>query len=602
VERAREEYRLKQLEKGRPTFPREPLKRTADNNWVHVYCALWHSELRYSSSTRLDMVEGIGAPTLRYDTTCKVCKTSKGACVSCLQCHANFHVGCAHSAGYVFGFDITPVKATRRDAVPTVTLNGETGSMMAAIWCKEHSLKSVIHPMNEGVEGTDMVALQLFAREFKQADLTLTGTARKANLVDQSTRIIPQTSAPTQGNRRTSTVITQTPTSARSRHSNAGIYKEEELAEITVPKSERKCSRCSIDASPRWWKVEEPVEVLQTVSNVVDGPATINGELSRPAPGLVMPHHEQTPSTNGVIDHPMTDAPAVAPQEQSSLLRVETDIASVRPVSYLCQKCHWRRHNTPDEPEEPERPVSALAEHQQLSLRSPPMQQTFVAPPPPPPAALGGQWATSTQQQPPPLSVWHNGGPPPPGSGGHPPPPHVLHNGVMHVPPMYHGPYNPPHQPNGYGPYPGPPVHAHLPPASFRGPYPPAHPSTHSPYMQAIPTTMGPYQPHHPPNGVPPPLHLTNGGMLANEMRSPHMPYSPTHAMALNSPHPTDGPFGAHPPMQYSPMNHSNPTPRRPSTPRDVSMRDMSAVTMPPPAERISTGASSSPSLRNLLH
>ena len=98
VDRAREEYRQKQLEKGRPIFPREPLKRTADNNWVHVYCALWVPETKFTSPSRLDMVEGVGAPTLRYDLPCKICKTTKGACVSCLQCHANFHVeiGRAH--------------------------------------------------------------------------------------------------------------------------------------------------------------------------------------------------------------------------------------------------------------------------------------------------------------------------------------------------------------------------------------------------------------------------------------------------------------------------------------------------------------------------
>ncbi|RYF51094.1 MAG: hypothetical protein EOO38_04060, partial [Cytophagaceae bacterium] len=242
IDKAKDEYRLKQQEKGRPVIPREPLKRTADNNWVHVYCALWHPEIKFSSATRFDMVEGIGAPTLRYDGVCKLCKTSNGACASCLQCHATFHVGCAHGAGNVFGFDMTPVKASRRDAVPTVTLNGDTGSMTAAIWCKDHAPKSLVHPMNEEIEGTDMVALQLFAREFKQADLTLTGTARKANLVDQSTRIVPQV-APTQTNRRASAVNTHTQTSTRGRQSNAGLPVKEESSEPAAPRVARKCVR-----------------------------------------------------------------------------------------------------------------------------------------------------------------------------------------------------------------------------------------------------------------------------------------------------------------------------------------------------------------------
>jgi hypothetical protein len=85
IDKAKEEYRLRQQDKGRPLLPREPLKRTADNNWVHVYCALWHPEIKFKNATRFDTVEGIGASTLRYDAVCKLCKTARGACASCLQ-------------------------------------------------------------------------------------------------------------------------------------------------------------------------------------------------------------------------------------------------------------------------------------------------------------------------------------------------------------------------------------------------------------------------------------------------------------------------------------------------------------------------------------
>ncbi|KAF2442438.1 hypothetical protein P171DRAFT_392315 [Karstenula rhodostoma CBS 690.94] len=573
VEKARDEYRVRQQEKGRPVVPREPLKRTADNNWVHVYCALWHPETKFSSAVRLDMVEGIGAPTLRYDATCKLCKSNDGACVTCQQCHANFHVGCAHNAGYTFGFDMTPVKATRRDTVPTVTLNGETGTMMAAIWCKDHTPKTVVHPMSEEVEGTDMTALQLFAREFKQADLTLTGTARKANLVDQSTRVVPPVSAPVQGNRRTSTAITQTPTSARGRLSNAGLsMKEEEPPEPTRPKSERKCVRCKIDASPRWWKVEENAHPEQNGVRIMNGPLTTNGvepssrQLSDRAS---RPDHLEL--TNGAIDHPMPDAPSV---DQPARLRVNTDIGNPSPASYLCQKCHWKKLNAPDEPEERERSVSVHPEAAQLPLRSPPVQ-AFAAPPPPP--AHGGPWAPP-QQQPPPLSHWHNGGPP------GPPPPHSLHNGIGHLPPgsmghapPFHAPYNPVHQTNGYPAYSAPPVHSHIPPAPLRGPYAPPH--------------------HH--NG-PPSLHLTNGGMMVNGMHSPRVPYSPTHAHGHNSSRSTESPYNAPPQLPYPPIHHVSPPSGGVPVPREAP-----AVTAPPPQpplERVNTGASASPSLRNLLH
>jgi hypothetical protein len=582
IDKAKEEYRLRQQEKGRPLFPREPLKRTADNNWVHVYCALWHPEIKFSNAARFDMVEGIGASTLRYDAVCKLCKTAHGACASCLQCNATFHVGCAHGSNYVFGFDMTPVKASRRDAVATVTLNGDTGSMAAAIWCKEHAPKSLPHPMNEHVEGTDMTALQLFAKEFKQADLTLTGTARKANLVDQTTRIAPQVVL-LQTNRRASAITAQTPTSAKGRQSNAGIIIKEESAEPTVPKAERKCARCNVEASPRWWKVDD---MARPVQSVVDGPLPANDDDSKP--NILLDQKsaaENSHVTNGSIDHRMTDAPAVASITPPERLRLDTAIDATRSTSYLCQKCHWKKLNGIVEEEASAKAPSTLPEAQQLTLRSPPIQP-FVAPPPP---AMAGSWNVPNgppplpPNQPPPLPAWHNG--PPPGPGhiphhlhngiGHPPPPH---GAPLNHPPPFHAPYPPP---NGYPPYSGPPVHAQMPPALSRSPYPPP-----------------------PASGAPPPLHLNNGAMLLNGMHSPHgMAYSPTHPHGLPTSRSTESPYSAPPSAmpQYQPLHHGSPAPGRPATPRDTVMRDAPAVTSAP-TERANTGASASPSLRNLLH
>lgn len=585
IELAREEYRTRQQEKGRPIVPREPLKRTADNNWVHVYCALWHPEVKFSNASRLDMVEGIGASTLRYEQTCKLCKTTNGACVPCLQCHANFHVGCAHDRGYTFGFDMTPVKATRRDAVPTVTLNGDTGTMVAAIWCKEHTPKTPVHPVNEEVEGSDMNALQLFAREFKQADLMLTGTARKANLVDQSTRTTSQSVQATV-NRRASAVTAQTPTSARGRHSNAGLPIKEESAEPSPPRPQRNCTRCKIDASPRWWKVEETPEALPRTS-VVDGPLRLNGvdtathTAADPDPARTENGHV----ANGTGDHPMVDAPSTVAPTGSGRLHGDTDAAGGPPVSYLCQKCHWKKEQGIDEDEGRERSKSILPEPQQLPLRSP--IQAYVAAPPPsalPPWGVSGGPPSLPPNQPPPLPAWHSAGPPGPPATSHPPP-HHLQNGIGYAPPPHapvghHVPFHAPYPPsNGYPPPTGPSGHAQMPPAPMRGPFPP------------------------PSSGAPPPLHLNNGAMMVNGMHSPHnMPYSPTHPHEYHSSRSTESPFAAAPPSipQYA-LHRGSPAPGRPETPRETMMREAPLVTSAP-TERANTGASASPSLRNLLH
>jgi hypothetical protein len=124
-------------------------------------------------------------------------------------------------------------------------------------------------------------------------------------------------------------------------------------------------------------------------------------------------------------------------------------------------------------------------------------------------------------------------------------------------------------------------MHAQIPPASLRTPYPP-------------PNVSGP----------PPPLHLNNGAMVVNGMHSPHMmPYSPTHPHPHHASRSTESPYNAAPAAvpQYASLHHGSPAPGRPSTPRDTIMRDVPAVTSAP-TERANTGASASPSLRNLLH
>ena len=82
-------YRRKQEEMHRPVDPREPLKRTAGNNWVHVTCAVWTPEMKFGNAQALEPSEGTGMiPSSRYEQVCKVCKSSSGACIGCHQCHA----------------------------------------------------------------------------------------------------------------------------------------------------------------------------------------------------------------------------------------------------------------------------------------------------------------------------------------------------------------------------------------------------------------------------------------------------------------------------------------------------------------------------------
>jgi hypothetical protein len=85
--KAAEHFRKKQEELNRPLNPREPLKRTADNNWVHVTCAVWTPEVKFGNAKVMEPSEGIPSiPRSRYDEACQVCHNKAGACVYCHQC------------------------------------------------------------------------------------------------------------------------------------------------------------------------------------------------------------------------------------------------------------------------------------------------------------------------------------------------------------------------------------------------------------------------------------------------------------------------------------------------------------------------------------
>lgn len=166
---------------------------------------------------------------------------------------------CAHQAGYVLGFDISPVKGSRRDHVNIVNINGEAGIMTAAIWCKDHSpTKTIVHHIHDIVDDNGLNALQLYVQNFKQADLTLTGTVRKATLVNQSTKIVNPSSSIATQNRRTS--ATAASNAGRGSISNikmedvASSHPAELLKPLTTPRSiANACATCGIDTSPKWW-------------------------------------------------------------------------------------------------------------------------------------------------------------------------------------------------------------------------------------------------------------------------------------------------------------------------------------------------------------
>lgn len=631
VVEATNSHRRRQIDQGRPFEPREPLKRTAGNNWIHVLCAIWNAELRFASAKLLDSVEGIGSiPSARYGETCKLCKTDRGVCISCNQCAASFHVTCAQQHGYTLGFDVAPVKGSRKDLTNVVTLGTETGVLSPVAFCREHVAKTV-HPMHELVEDSSLNALQLFARTYKQVDLTTTGTVRKAALIHSSVRGITTISGSHVGaSHRNSTSTANVsgvgyslsaPTTRSSRVSpTSTTVKSEEVdgdgdrvvhlkdATVSVPVG-KSCRLCGTNTSPKWHM--EDVRLLTQSRSPRATKMTIDLTESRAQPIMTSPSRLAKAE---VISMPERSSSA---QQMESLgtydtIHADRDFAGNFPVhqttpatdatkaeapiangtaeaslpAFVCHKCHLRKLRNPTPPRGMSPvPEAVKPEPREIHEResSPPIALPAWPPGPPVPARD-------------PYRGWPSQ--PGPHYNGRP----RLSNGVSRSPPAAIAPL-PPH-------FVEPPPAYHMP--SYR--HPPPH------HDQPI---------QHLANGVPPPYqHPRNpvGHMVTAPYVPPPVPAHSSRARhvhlppALRSPpmldHNSQGPNGvpraAENPFAIPFQSRSPPRPQyhglydnprgnyeRAETPPDRIGRNGGWSTGD---GHMANGASASPSLRNLLH
>lgn len=621
------EYRTKQMSRHRPVLPREPLKRTTGNNWVHVYCAVWTPEIRFSDSPKLELAEGFQQiPSAKLEAVCKLCKNKdhknrvrddKGSCVSCFQCHANVHVSCAFEAGYLFGFDVTPVKGSRKDQITTATLADETGLVTAAIWCKEHTVKSIVHPMNEIADAeAGKTALQVYVENYKQADLTMTGTVRKANLV-QMTREKGQqaTASSMNGSRRESTANSIAAAVRRGARTSSINDKQSEAeedgaqTEAAEDSSTRRCVKCKIDVTPKWHSVDNhpivkeatppkspPRRMSMTLGEIADrerertngdhsmgrptqpprqnirfmepgasgrawqGMADRYGPPSARGPPLLHEQPQMPPrdGVNGTVngDGYHNHAMPPHPNQQGQM---PIGVANARPVvnnvpqEYLCHKCFLKRKLDPTPPPEERKPSPPPAGPPSPPRNFPPWNGSILSNP------LAPQ-----EQAPAPRPPWdeppRQSQPPPPVNGlglsnfgPHPPPPGPSY-------PQF-GP--PPPPPNGFqhSPHAGPPpppqsMHERHNSYGYHGP-PPA-PGPHPPQFgqQPRPAALQGFPPPGQPlpNGLPSPRGLPQHQPLVHSPTHPPVPHYQTFGPPPRS---TEPPFPSQhlPPMGLQAYN-----------------------------------------------
>ncbi|XP_040894343.1 bromodomain-containing protein 1-like isoform X2 [Toxotes jaculatrix] len=110
------------------------LKKTDDDRWGHVACALWVPEVGFSDTVFIEPIDGVrNIPPARWKLTCYLCKEKgAGACIQCdkINCYTAFHVSCAQKAGLYMKME--PVKE--------VTVSGATTfSVKKTAYCCSHT-------------------------------------------------------------------------------------------------------------------------------------------------------------------------------------------------------------------------------------------------------------------------------------------------------------------------------------------------------------------------------------------------------------------------------------------------------------------------------
>ncbi|EJD47915.1 hypothetical protein AURDEDRAFT_113199 [Auricularia subglabra TFB-10046 SS5] len=143
-------------------------KATEGQDWVHTLCSIFHSDVQYADSVLLRTVEGVSTiPSQRWSAMCNICGLREGAVIRCSECNIDLHASCGWKTGFKFGFEMQPVKPSKRD-VTSVVFRGASGVLVPYVSCAHHNQDTRrIFSLCE-LNHTGETIAQLYCRTYKQ--------------------------------------------------------------------------------------------------------------------------------------------------------------------------------------------------------------------------------------------------------------------------------------------------------------------------------------------------------------------------------------------------------------------------------------------------
>ncbi|XP_073508237.1 bromodomain-containing protein 1 isoform X3 [Phyllobates terribilis] len=181
-------------------------KKTDDDRWGHVVCALWIPEVGFANTVFIEPIDGVrNIPPARWKLTCYLCKKKGvGACIQChkANCYTAFHVTCAQKAGLYM----------RMEPVKEVTVSGTTFSVKKTAYCDAHTPSGCIRrPLNIYEEPE---AKNGICRKGNEKSLRSTSKVRKKakktkKAVTETCTVVPTVSVPDIPPQRINKIINQ---------------------------------------------------------------------------------------------------------------------------------------------------------------------------------------------------------------------------------------------------------------------------------------------------------------------------------------------------------------------------------------------------------